>query len=164
MLLQRLWATLVIPLRGWGLFKVRRSFAPLVGEYLTVAKENLLSEPYIRKRMIPIDKQKRRVDIELFPHLLEQDRATRPEEVGTVLLLDWGLQEVGRYVDVESRKSTGELAYVHTCTLSIIDWQLRTVIGRRSFVGGKPLEGEIVGPGMPPYFEIAYYLTNLPRK
>jgi len=84
-------------------------------------------------------------------------RAARPEEVGTIVWLDWRANRVSIY-------SSGKQAYEVACEVTVLDAANRRVLARRTFDGGPPPpqvpRGED-GFGALPEAEIAAWLSEL---
>jgi len=84
-------------------------------------------------------------------------RAARPEQIGTVVWLDWRANRVSSY-------SSGKEAYEVACDVTVLDAAGRRVLARRTFDGGPPPpqvpRGED-GYGAPPAAEIVAWLRGL---
>jgi hypothetical protein len=90
-------------------------------------------------------------------------RADNPDEVGTVLLLDWERRKTGTY---GTAKITGYAYRVH-CQLFLIDATHKTLLAKRTFDGDPPPgavpSGED-GYGGFPTQSILAYLRTLPQE
>jgi hypothetical protein len=94
--------------------------------------------------------------------------ADKPEEVKTVILLNWGKELVGKY------GTSGVKAYRPTCEVIVVDRARRAVVGREFLRGSEPPESRILaGPrdtrfagvfGSTPWREIVAYIQRLPRR
>ena len=91
---------------------------------------------------------------------VEQIRATRPEEVGTVVLVKTELDRAFEYTD-------GHTAWTPFCTVTIIDLSVPAVVGGRGFTGEKP-SSETAATGFDevgafPTDKVLDYIAGLPR-
>ena len=121
--------------------------------------------PALRGKVITIDTDKDTVDSLTFPKLSEGLRAMKPEEVGTVVRIQWSKERVGVYKDTKTAEETGD-AFRSFGKVSIIDWEQKKVIGSKTFVGDAPVKGLTRDGGFQgewPMFEIVQYLEGLPR-
>ncbi len=105
-------------------------FKKHLDEYTAAPDSTIVGDAYIKGKIITIDKEKNKVD-PLYLKLPKELHATQPEEVGTIVWLEWGEEKDGTYTD-------GSGAYVYTCQVTIIDKSLRAIIGQRIFRGSSP--------------------------
>ena len=95
---------------------------------------------------------------EFYSELPTELRARTPEEVKTVIWLEWTRNVVGRY-------TSGAEAHQFKCTLSVIDRTRNAMIGQKTFYGANPPEKTSnVTFGTLPLDEILQYVTSLPRR
>jgi hypothetical protein len=111
---------------------------------------------YVKGKVIPVDLKNNKID--WFYYDL---RANQPEEVGTVVWLEWGEKKVGQY------GASGGGAFVRTCNVTIIDHAQRLIVGRHYAEGGPPPTTSRRGAsqyGSYPTENIVNYLRGLPRR
>jgi hypothetical protein len=135
-------------------------FKPHVAAYLTqpAGAPPADGKAAIKGKVITVDRKGQEVDY-LYFDLPEEMRAGKPEEVGTVVWLDWDKTQVGQYDD-------GTPGYVQTCQVTVIDKGANAVVGKNAFRGGDPPKSKKKsesGMGPKPTDEIVKYLTSLPR-
>jgi hypothetical protein len=149
-------------------------FQPLIKESLGVKAEERGLGAYIRGKMLLIKHYAPEdtslpfqdvVDDEVFPAIPRELRATRPADVGTVVVLRWSARPVGHYPGANG----GATAMAHTCDVQVIDRSLSAIVTTQSFVGGEPPASVVSGRGhsfygTKPVQEIAKYLVGLPRE
>ena len=151
----------------WGVLGVIRSnslapFKPHLAEYLAPAGP--VAAGPLRGKMIVVDKATGEVDWDVFFALPNQLRAARPEEVGTVVWLEYGREQDKHYSYGQQHLP----AFRQTCTVRVIDQADRHVIANAVERGGDP-PGEIdenakEGVGPKPTKEVVNYLKTLPRQ
>ena len=143
--------------------------ARVKAEYMPADKLRLIRSPQfvvdpnaqamIRGRVIPVDMRTRNID-EIYFRLPEEIRSVSPDDVGTILWLQCGKQDVGRY-------EGGAPARVQTCEVTLIDKATFSVVAQRDFRGSEPPEKisskSSEGVGAAPTAEILSYLKGLPR-
>lgn len=121
---------------------------------------------YIRGKVVivnarePEENLPARIDYRVFFNLPEEMRAKRPDEVGSVVALQWGKEIVGSFSD-------GTTAHFRTCQVTIVDKEKRQIIGEKFFKGSAPPKSKTRGgsrSGSTPYHEIINYLKDLARK
>jgi hypothetical protein len=112
---------------------------------------------YLKGKVVIIDKDDGGTIDSLNSSLPEVLRANSPEEVGTVVWLNWNEERVGTY-------QGGGGAYVYTCVMTIIDRTSSSKVAVKRFRGGDPpyITYSHSGYGSRP--DIISYLTNLPRR
>jgi hypothetical protein len=131
--------------------------------YLAINKEQMDQGPYLKGKMVVISKRDKEVDEEVSSGLPPELQAAGPEEVGTIVILNWRGDVRGPYV------GSSAFGMRHKCELSVIDRSLGAIIGRQDFYGGDPpavvsanARGDIYGSK--PIDQIVAYLTQLPRE
>jgi hypothetical protein len=127
------------------------------------------STAYLRGKVLPFGRQQAGgpgVDEELFWALPSDLRPRTPDEVDTVVWLDW----------TEKHITTPQYAWrpywilgrQRICKVTVIDKRTNKKLASRTFVGPDPTAGTdgktIKGMGPRPDKEILNYLLNLPRK
>lgn len=154
-----------------GLRSVNKApFEPYLADYTkaVVFPEEVASDPdeepvapeppALVGKVVVIDRKEREVD-DLHFDLPETLRAKEPEEVGTVVWVEWGQIQEGSYTD-------GSAAYIQTCVVTVIDREKWEVLGRNTFQGASPPSFKKGGgsrTGSKPTKEIVQYLSSLPR-
>lgn len=123
------------------------------------------------------DLQRRVPSVSWIMAILPNDlKATKPQEVGTVVLLKWSRELVGGYfpglapTDERLRGDPHRLAYVVICDVAVIDARRRTIVGegkcrghpREVLMGGDTEPWEVHGPF--PARGIVGYLNSFPRR
>jgi len=114
---------------------------------------------YISGKVIAIDKERSKVD-SVFFSLPKDLRATMPEEVGTVIWLEWDERIVGTYTD-------GAKGYQITCQVTVIDKDNAAIVASQSFAGSRPpgtKSGSGSRSGSKPTGDIVQFITALPRR
>ena len=137
-------------------------FAPFLArlpEFTPAAPERDLQPPYRRGKVIPINVAGTKGIDTLFLALPDPLKPTQPDEVGTIVWLEWGKEIVAMYTDnVE--------AVVITCHVTIIDKAKGVILAVRSFRGGPPPQERrhLHDPnhGSSPAGEIIGWLASLP--
>ena len=148
----------------WGVIALLHSaaaapFKAHMTEYLAPPTGPVAGGPS-KGKMIVIDRKAQAVD-DLFFELPDALRAGKPEEVGTVVLIDWSKEKIDQY-------KNGAPAYQHSAKVTVIDHAARAVIGSSDFKGDEPPmeidSNASEGNGSKPTKEIIHYLTTLPRQ
>jgi hypothetical protein len=138
-------------------------------EYMPADKVRLIRSPQfvvdpnaravIKGRVIPVDMGTRNIHAIHFM-LPKELRSLSPDDVGTIMWLQWGKQDVGRY-------EGGAPARVQTCEVTLIDKATFSVVAQRDFRGSAPPEKisskSSEGVGSAPISEIVTFLKSLPR-
>jgi hypothetical protein len=142
-------------------------FAAHIQQYLSLVPADApLSEdatPYIRGRIVAIDKTAQGGTLSAV-HLALPDelRAQSPDDVGTIVLIEWREVRAGIYGD------SGIVAYRIYADVTIVDEVKKSVVGRETFVGGDPPDtapsGGGPGRGSQPVSEIVTRLEELAQK
>jgi hypothetical protein len=86
------------------------------------------TQAYLKGKVITVNKKVNRID-DIYFDLPEKLRATKPEDVGTIVWLEWGQDEFGFYCDESDSSCKAsitpdrhhETATVITCHMTIID-------------------------------------------
>jgi hypothetical protein len=154
----------VIPHRQQALYQAQ--FASKMSEYLTLVPADAPvpeeATPYINGKILAIDKTNE-VGAPSAVHvaLPEELRAQSPEEVGTVVWVEWKETRFGTYGD------SGIVAYRIDADVTVIDAVKKVVIARETFQGGDPPStapaGGGPGRGPRPVAKIVGYLEQLAR-
>lgn len=137
-------------------------FQAHIGEYIAIPNQQTippLAEAYIIGKVITVDIDENEID-HIYFDLPEELIAKSPEEVGTIIWLNWGEVLVGRYTD-------GAGGYRIICEVTIIDKEKSTIVDKETFSGSDPLsvkEGSGNRTGSKPTNEIINYISTLPRK
>jgi len=147
--------------------EAREAFTPQINAYLEAADWEALEgeEPYIAGKVVTVDTDKKAVDYWTFDKLPEGLRAKSPTEVGTVVLITWDWEEVGKYQDTETGETTGA-AKKSLASVTLLNWQEQLIIEERVFEGQPPPESIALDGDYAlerPMFEIVDYLKGLPR-
>jgi hypothetical protein len=159
---------LIIGVVMWVVFTVRGCihqvyldpFKAHFSEYTTVSslKPNR-AQAYLKGKIIAVNKKEKKID-DIYFKLPEELRATKPENVGTIVWLDWGEDEVGTYTDAET-------ATVITCHMTVIDKSIPAIVGEINFRGDDPPELKKrldSSSGTTPDEDIVFFLQNVPKK
>jgi hypothetical protein len=113
----------------------------------------------VKGKMITVDINSKAID-HLYFDLPEELRASKPEEVATVVLLSWGKNKVGTY-------DGGSGAYQQTCQVKVVDKATNTEIASNFFLGDEPPQQKMSnasGTGAKPSKALLYFLKTLPRQ
>jgi hypothetical protein len=126
------------------------------------------TKAYLKGKIIPVNRMESRID-DIYFSLPEGLRATKPEDVGTIVWLDWEKDTVGHYCPegLGGCFSSDDPAIVNTCDVTIIDKSIPAIVVERNFRGSDPPEKKEKGgsgSGSMPTKEIIDYLKNLPKK
>ena len=137
-----------------------RPFASHLSEYTNISnlKEATSALTTFSGKAISIDKTTSEVD-ETFFDLPSDVKATKPEEVTTVVWVSCTEHEAGSY-------TSGSKAYVKDCDVTVIDTLSDTIIGKRSFTGESPPQRKSYRGdwhGSKPNTNIIEYIKSLKR-
>lgn len=119
----------------------------------------------IKGKMVVVNSSERNID-GLYFDLPDDLRATKPEEVATVVLLIWGKIKISGEGRMSSLFSD---EYQQICLVKVFDWESKSEIATRTIFGGFPSsnlqskEASVTGP-KPNAAEILTFLTGLPRE
>lgn len=162
-----------------------RPFVACISEYTNIAGlKTLDQDPYVIGKALIIDKTKNEIldpEKPYFFNLPKELQPARPEEVGTIVWLEWGKVAVAKYkYEDASRESTlyDYDANIQTCKVTIIDKNIPAIIGQSNFRGMDPPKSLRVGVNETAYIkngqlrwygdrpeeEIVNYLKKLPRR
>ena len=156
---------IIIALIAGGVYGIRscsqnaetKPFASHLSEYTFFpALKDSSSSTTIRGKVITIDKTKTEID-DTFFDLPTELKATKPEEVGTVVWVSCSEYVAGTYV-------SGSKAYVQTCEVTVIDKSSASIIGKRSLTGSQPPQTKTYSGdwhGSKPKSEIVDYIKSL---
>ncbi len=151
----------------WGVAAMVRSskaapFKPHMAEYLAPPAGGEKPAPAAGK-MVVVDKNTQDIDADVFFGLPNDLRASRPEEVGTVVWLEYG-RILGKGVYGEKRIPS----FIQTCKVTVLDQGDRQVIASTLLHGGPPPETvedtAAEGVGSRPTAEVIDYLKRLPHQ
>jgi hypothetical protein len=126
------------------------------------ANPNALKKEIMKPKgkMIPVDVGEKAIDYIYFD-LPGELRPATPEEVGTVVLLQWGKDRVFEY-----NNNPNLPAYQETVQITVLDMETRAVIGQSQLRGSMPPQirsRTMSGTGSRPSTEIVNYLKALSR-
>jgi hypothetical protein len=112
-------------------------------------------------KMITIDWKARKVD-RIYFDLPQHLRAETPDDVQTVVWLQWGEERVEEY-------EGGGWACRHLCTLTVYDKATKKVVAQENFVGGEPPQMTNTPAGSNDYGEkptkkIVFFLNGITGK
>jgi hypothetical protein len=134
-------------------------FKPQMAAYVAAPTGSNMGDP-VKGKIIVLDKGKQDFDWDVSYDLPADLKASKPEEVGAVVLTDWQKNEVGTYDD-------GTRAYQYTVDVTVVDHARRTVIAQSTFTGSEPprtIKYSSEGVGSKPTKEVVDYLKGLPRQ
>jgi hypothetical protein len=125
---------------------------------------------YVRGKVLPIERSPRNgkgngVAPDLYWALPRDLRARTPDEVGTVLWLDWEYDWITEY----RHPFEYTLGGILVCKVTVIDKTTNTRLATRTFRGSDPTKAEVKGKsrdyiGEPPFEAIIAYLQKLPKR
>jgi hypothetical protein len=151
----------------WAVAAAARSaqaapFKPHLSEYLAAPAGPGPMRP-LHGKIVVVDRKTQDIDWDVFFGLPDPLRAARPEEVGTVVQLEYG-REKGPGVYGKDRWPS----FFQTCQVTVLDAADRRVIGTTTVRGGDPpseiSDSQREGVGPPPTAPIIDYLKGLPRQ
>jgi hypothetical protein len=163
----------VIALGIGGFFGVRsyqraqtvKPFKAQLADYLKDAKAGAgggLANK-IGNKLITVDLGDKEIDYIYFD-LPEDRRATKPEEVDSVVQLKWDKKIKGYYAAPGSN-DTSKPGYWQTCDVMVVDRQSGEVQAASSFRGSDPPEkSSSSASGSKPTDQVVTWLKGLPRK
>jgi hypothetical protein len=137
-------------------------FQEHIEDYVSIPNQQAISpftESYLTGKVITVDINKNEID-QIYFDLPEDLVAKTPEEVGTIIWLNWGEVLVGRYTD-------GAGGYRIICEVTIIDKANSEIIDKETLSGSDPIsvkEGSGNRYGSKPTSEVIDYISTLPRK
>jgi hypothetical protein len=117
------------------------------------------SAPFTTGKMVIVNKTTKAVEDPYFD-LPENLKATKPEEVGTIVQVTYEENQVGTY-------TSGSKAYQYTARVNVVDKATGKIVGRTTFKGGEPpssVKRGSNGYGSRPTEQIKTYLVGLARK
>ena len=113
-------------------------------------------------KMVVVDTAKRDLDWDVFFGLPDDRRATKPQEVGTIVQLTWAKNQV------QPGYENGAPAFVQTCRVVVIDRKSGTQLYDQTFQGGQPPDSidstSSQGVGSKPTDKVLDFLKGLPRQ
>jgi hypothetical protein len=151
------------------------TFAPHMDEYL---KRDGLTDatgegaPDVKGKLLPLDVRERAVASGIYTYLRHDVRATTPEEVGTIVWLEWGEESGARYA-VEGRPDQTFTSSIQTCVVTVVDRAARKIVGREKLTSDQDervqvskaqaeTRGELLSER--PVAKVMAYLETLPRR
>ncbi len=109
-----------------------KPFEPKVDEYLAkpvASKER--PDARHKGKIIPVNVKEKEID-SLYWDLPEGLRAATPDDVATIVWLEWGEVQVSTY------GNTNKPALVQTCNVTVIDRDEKAILLREAFRGSDP--------------------------
>jgi len=139
-----------------------KPFQPKVDEYLARPVASRESPAARHKgKIIPVNVKEKEID-SLYWDLPEELRAATPDDVATIVWLEWGEVQVSTY------GSTNKPALVQTCNVTIIDRADKAILLRHSFRGSDPPKSiksrDSSGRGDKPTQAVVEYLQKAQQK
>jgi len=117
----------------------------------------------IGNKLITVDTGEKEIDY-LYFDLPEDRRATKPEEVDSVVHLKWDKKVKGYYAK-EGSNDTSKPGYWQTCDVLVVDRQSGEVQAMSHFQGSDPPEkSSSSASGSKPTDKVVTWLTGLQRK
>src|SRR4051812_1701631 len=133
-------------------------FRPVAESYTAVPLAPPEGAPRVVGKVLPVNFTDRKPD-HLYFDLPADLRASRPEEVGTVVLLIRGKTQVATY-------QGGGGAFQQFCEVTLVDHRTRAVLHKQIFQGGPPPQSissrSSTGTGSSPDPSVVDFLTRLP--
>ncbi|MDE1920054.1 MAG: hypothetical protein KGJ09_01390 [Candidatus Omnitrophica bacterium] len=156
-----LWAAFTTGETHWATHPFKNDLV----KYMDVPETMGAGEPYLKRKVLIIDVSSKAVDTELSSMLPDSLRATRPEEVGSVVLVYCKQTTVGYYSSRNPLAGGMYNAYRWECNVTLTDEDKGVCLGKWVFKGGPPPSetGEGGGSGSKPTWDIVTYLLSLPR-
>ena len=116
------------------------------------------ANPRVKRYLIPIDLKSRKVD-DLYFDMPADLRSSTPEDVATIVWLEWSEDVIGKYND-------GTPARVHKCEVTVVDKTTFRVIAQRTFRGTEPPKeirqnSQWQGIGERPTLPILQFLSSM---
>jgi hypothetical protein len=140
---------------------VFKPFESHLSEYLSFSahQEKSTDSGHISGKVITVDKVNRKFD-DLYFSLPHNLRASTPDEVGTIVLIECTESIAGTYEDGKNGHSTN-------CAVRIIDKSKKVVFPESEFYGEEPPKTKSIHGdwyGARPLKEIVKFITALPRQ
>ena len=150
---------------------IMKPFEEHINEYLIIPGGVSSGDPYIAGKVITVDSSDKSID-RIFFDLPKELRASNPEEVGTLILLEWKQRIVGYYTDPKNppseanRNNILDAAFKWSCYITIIDRHNKVIVCKQHFLGSEPpaIKRNSDNCGRKPIREIVKYIESLPRK
>lgn len=131
--------------------------SPQIAQYLKAKEPPAKGEPKISGRMVPVDRAEREIAKDVYNELPAELQARTPDEVSTVVLLDYREEVVGEYGDGADAKQS-------FATLTIVDLKRKRQY-TAEVPGPKPPQNKTGGGdksgGAVRSYDIANYLESL---
>lgn len=137
--------------------RFERYFDGYFEKYLAVGKENLQPKPFRTGKLLVMKTSPDKYGVWLNPmfyDLPEEMKANNPDEVSTVVVMDYK-KEV--YLD-----ATYEDSHVWNAYFTIVDWPSRSIIYRGMIEGEAPEGENQMGEGQVPSYELFDFIKALP--
>jgi hypothetical protein len=112
----------------------------------------------VKGKMVVVDVKEKKIDDVHFS-LPGDLRASKPEEVGTVVLLTW---EKRKTSFSDTNFDPGR--YLIVGQVSVFDWERKSEIASCTFFGDPPSRVSGPGTGPKPDAQVLKFLTGLPRE
>jgi hypothetical protein len=146
-------------------------------EWLPVTTNRVMGKAYLRGRVGVLNVKEKKWDWLIGNYLPKDLVAHRPQDVSTVIYLDWDSQAVGVYNTTTYRDGRvvdqGQtLAKQQNCKVTIVDLTIPAIVGEQVFAGRPPSAGyyndgtkTVLPPGTAPkpIEDVEAYLLALPR-
>jgi hypothetical protein len=118
----------------------------------------------VKGKMVVVNVHEGKID-DLHFSLPDDLRAANPEGVGTVVLLTWGKIKISGEGPISSMRG---VEYQQFCQLKVFDWESKSEVASRVFLGGFPESnllrlGPVTGP-KPDAAQMLSFLAGLPRQ
>jgi len=166
---------LILVVAAWYIVPFLRKlpFSGYIPTYVMVAESAGTPEsPYVRGKVIPIDVVGKQVD-DLWFKIPDALRASNPQDVGTVLLINCTSEIAGYYFPEDAKPSSSNTSNTigrrWMCATDLVDEGSHHVLDVQHFTGVEPpnsIDGnqlfDVSGPK--PYGQMIFYLTGLPRR
>jgi hypothetical protein len=118
-------------------------------------------EVAIRGLLLPVEDGFTEVSYRIYKSLPDRLRPTRPEQVGTIALLQWQKKAVGQYGHGQGVPK----AWRQSCIVTLIDVSEKRIIAVEEIRGPEPppkMKAGREGSGRRPVSEVIDYLLSLP--
>jgi hypothetical protein len=111
-------------------------------------------------KCVTVDMEKNEVD-SIYFDLPDELRAETPDQVGTIVQLNWGKQQVNEY-------EGGKPAYKQRCDVLVVDRATMSAVAAETFWGSDPpsqiKSSQSEGSGDKPTDQVVNFLKGLPRR
>lgn len=137
--------------------RFERYFKGYFEEYLAVDRENIQERPFRTGKLLWMKPHADSYGVwldSMFYELPEEMKAVSPEEVSTVLIVDYKKET---YV-----QGVRESSYVWNAYFRIVDWPSRSIIYRGVLEGEPPSGEEQMSTGPRPEWDLLRFIEGLP--